>query len=151
LDGTPMAADYQWSFTTNNTCPCSIWGDGSLIDNPLAPTDTSVELGQKIHADANGYIEALRFYKAINSTASTHTLHIWTTSGTLLATATTSHETAYGWQEAKLASGLAITQGQDYVISYYASDGVYTYSIGPLATIAGSGALHADASSADFL
>ncbi len=73
----------------------------------------------------NGSVTAIRFYKGTGNTG-THTGSIWTTSGTRLATVTFTNETATGWQSAKLATPLALTAGQTYVVSYYAPNGHYS-------------------------
>ncbi len=151
LDGTVMSANHQWSFTTGgDDCPCSIWNKGDLTDNPttFAGTPGGEVLGQKIHANGNGYIHAVRFYKSIRTTATTHAVHIWTTTGTLLASGTSSNETDYGWQEVQLASPVAVSQGQDYVVSYYTPDNVHIYSDGALTAEAGSGPIRANAAGA---
>jgi hypothetical protein len=46
-------------------------------------------------------LTALRFWKGANE-GSTHTGHVWTATGQLLATVTFSNESASGWQAAAL-------------------------------------------------
>src|ERR1700687_3222828 len=65
----------------------------TLVD---AGPDNAVELGVKFRADSNGYITGIRFYKASANTG-THVGNLWTSTGTLLATATFTSETASGW------------------------------------------------------
>ena len=60
-------------------------------------TPTSVELGVKFKADYNGTITGIRFYKAATNTG-THTGSLWTSTGTRLAQATFTNESASGWQ-----------------------------------------------------
>ncbi len=151
LDGTLMATNYQWSFTTGaDTCPCSIWNNAAPSGTPTTYTGTNggEEFGETVHADSNGYLTAVRFYKPLRATASSHTVHVWTTTGTLLASGTSTHETAVGWQEVPLSTAVPIQQGTGYIISYYSSDNTYVYSLGGLATQAGTGILHADANGA---
>ena len=62
----------------------------------------------------NGYITGIRFYKGSGNTG-THVGHLWTSTGTLLATATFSNETASGWQQVNFATPVAITAGTTYV------------------------------------
>ena len=52
----------------------------------------------KFRSDVNGSITGIRFYKASTNTG-THVANLWTSSGTLLATATFTGETASGWQQ----------------------------------------------------
>lgn len=148
LDGTALAADYQWSFTTGtDQCPCTVWANGSLTGDPMTFVGSpgGEVLGQKIHAIEGGYIQAVRFYKSIKNTATTHTVHVWTSGGTELATATSANESAYGWQEVQLSSPVAVNQGQDYVVSFYSSDNIHVYSDGELTNEAGAGSLRANA------
>jgi hypothetical protein len=65
-----------------------------------------------------------------------HTAHLWTSSGTLLATATFANETATGWQTASLSSPVAIASDTTYVASYFVpiANAAYTtgYFVNPL-------------------
>ena len=56
------------------------------------------ELGVKFRADVSGSITGVRFYKGASNTG-THVGHLWSNTGTLLATATFTNETASGWQQ----------------------------------------------------
>lgn len=153
LDGTALASDYQWAFTTGtNQCPCNVWNKTAPSDSPVTfiGTNGGEEFGQSMHADENGYIKAVRFYKPLKSTNTSHTVHVWTQSGTLLATATSSNESNYGWQEVPLPSGVPVTQGQNYVVSYFAPDNAYVYSLGVLSAQAGSGPIHINASGSRY-
>ena len=46
---------------------------------------SAVELGVKFRTSSNGFITGIRFYKGANNTG-THVGHLWTRTGTLLAT-----------------------------------------------------------------
>ena len=81
---------------------------------------SSVELGVKFTADASGLITGLRFYKGPQNTGP-HVADLWSSTGTLLATATFSNETASGWQQVNFSSPVAITAGATYVASYHTS------------------------------
>ena len=80
----------------------------------------SVELGFKFQASSAGDITGLRFYKAPSNTG-THAANLWTSTGTLLATATFGNETASGWQQVNFATPVTITPGTTYVASYHTS------------------------------
>ncbi len=82
----------------------------------------SVELGVKFTADAGGLITGLRFYKGPGNTG-THVADLWSASGTLLATATFTDESASGWQQVNFSTPVAITAGATYVASYHTSGG----------------------------
>jgi len=69
-------------------------------------------------SDVNGYITGIRFYKGVNN-AGTHLGHLWSSAGTLLASATFTGETASGWQQVNFSNPVAITANTVYVASYY--------------------------------
>ena len=79
----------------------------------------------KFSSDTNGYITGLRFYKASTNTG-THVANLWTSTGTRLATATFTNETASGWQEVTFASPVAIAANTVYVASYHTTIGHYS-------------------------
>ena len=49
--------------------------------------------------------------------------------GTLLATATFTGETAWGWQSVNFANPVPVTAGTTYVAGYYAPNGHYAQDI----------------------
>jgi len=67
----------------------------------------------------------LRFYKGAANTG-THVGHLWTASGTLLASVTFAGESASGWQQASFATPVAITANTVYVASYHTNAGSYS-------------------------
>jgi len=77
-----------------------------------------VELGVSFKSDVSGYITGVRFYKGANNTG-THLGHLWSSTGTLLASATFTGETASGWQQVSFSNPVAITANKVYVASYY--------------------------------
>ena len=114
---------------TPPTGPVSIWAGGG---SPAA-TDVNdgqpIETGVKFRSALAGWITHLRFYKGTLNTG-THTGHLWTSAGTLLATATFSGETASGWQQMALGSPVAIAADTTYVASYHSSSGYYATTDG---------------------
>jgi hypothetical protein len=137
----------SWSFTTGGTtqpsCPCMLW-PSTAIPTVAADTDSrSIEVGVKFRSDVSGRISAIRFYKSPSNTG-LHVVSLWTTSGTLLAQATSSNETASGWQQVNFATPLAITAGTTYIASYHATEGHYADDVGFFATSGvDNGPLHA--------
>ena len=87
--------------------------------------DSAVELGVKFKSDVAGTITGIRFYKAAANTG-THVGNLWTSNGTLLATATFTNETASGWQQVLFATPVAIASNTVYVASYHANNGHYS-------------------------
>lgn len=153
LDGTTLAADYQFSYTSGATdaCPCSIWNKGTLTGTPATFTGTGGQtFGVKIHSDSTGYVQAIRFYKSITSTSNSHKVSIWTTGGVQLGTGAGSNESDSGWQEIRLSSPVEITAGTDYVISYYAPDNTHVYSVSGMTSAADNAILHASASGSTY-
>jgi hypothetical protein len=131
-----------------------------LVNDPLvaslfSPTSTpsiltvndssSVEVGFKFDASTNGQITGMRFYKSPQNTG-THVADLWTATGTSLATATFTNETASGWQQVNFSSPIPITAGTTYVASYHTNGG---YSADPnyFATAQTNGPLTAPSSS----
>ena len=83
-----------------------------------------VELGVKFSAASAGRITGLLFYKGPQDTG-THTAHLWSATGTLLASATFANETTSGWQQVNLATPVGVAAGTTYVVSYH-SNGYYS-------------------------
>ncbi len=100
----------------------SAWATAATPTVSDAGPDSPVELGVKFRSDVSGNITGVRFYKSVANTG-THVANLWTTSGTLLATATFGNESASGWQQANFASPVAITANTDYVASYHTNVG----------------------------
>jgi lysophospholipase L1-like esterase len=105
------------------TCPCSIWSDATVPKIKQVSTQTNPhELGVKFRSDLDGYVTGIRFYKGPDNTG-IHVGHLWTRTGTLLATATFTGETATGWQQVTFDTPVAIIADTTYVASYYAPVG----------------------------
>ena len=84
-----------------------------------------MELGVKFTSDTSGHITGIRFYKASTNTG-THVGNLWSSTGTLLASANFSGETASGWQQVNFSTPVAITDNTVYVGSYHANGGHYS-------------------------
>jgi len=105
-----------------------------------------VELGFKFYSDVAGQVLGIRFYKGPQNTG-THTVSLWTLTGTLLASAASADETASGWQQVLFPKPVAINAKQQYVASYHTT-GFYSTDHNYFSTGANSGSLHALASGA---
>ena len=129
LAGNVMAA-YSWSFTTAaaGTCsagsPCTIFGS-AVPSNAMDSDSASVELGVRFSSSVSGFVTGVRFYKGGAANGGTHTGSLWSSSGSLLATATFTGESASGWQTVLFSSPVAVTAGTTYVASYLAPQGRY--------------------------
>ncbi|MET4446972.1 VCBS repeat-containing protein [Bradyrhizobium sp. GM2.2] len=98
----------------------------STSDRPsvLSDSDTSqVNLGVRFTSSAAGTITGIKYYKSANDTG-THTGSLWSSTGTLLATATFTNETSSGWQTVTFSSPVSITPGTTYIASFH-SNGRY--------------------------
>ena len=90
-------------------------------DTPATVTandPNSVELGVEFQASTTGTITGIRFYKGPQNTGP-HIGNLWSATGTFLASATFTNETASGWQEVDLSKPVAVTAGTTYVVSYH--------------------------------
>jgi hypothetical protein len=85
----------------------------------------SVVLGMKFQSSTVGKIRGIRFYKSAGNTG-THMIALWSSTGTLLASATVTGETASGWQEMSFATPVSITANTTYVAGYLAPKGHYS-------------------------
>jgi len=103
-------------------CPCTIWSSSTVPSKVDNGPDSSVELGVAFQATTNGTISGVRFYKASTNTG-THVGNLWSSTGTLLASATFTNETSSGWQQVNFSSPVNITAGTTYIASYHTTVG----------------------------
>ena len=144
-------APYSWSFTTAaapSSCPCSVFNPTSVPATLAANDPNAVELGMKFRSDVAGTVTGVRFYKGSSNTG-THTGHLWTATGTLLASVTFAGETASGWQQATFSAPVPISANTTYVVSYYAPNGSYSSNSGYFTSAADKAPLHGLASGTD--
>ncbi|MGE5608133.1 MAG: Ig-like domain-containing protein, partial [Bacillota bacterium] len=106
----------------------SFWGD-STTPATASQTDDLLpyELGLKFYSDVPGNIVGIRFYKGDQQ--ATHTVSLWDPLGSnppvALASATSTTETAAGWQQVNFATPYSITANTPYIASYYVPHGQY--------------------------
>ncbi len=96
----------------------------------------------KFRTDVPGFVTGVRFYKGAGNTG-THVANLWSSSGTLLASATFIGETATGWQQVSFGSPVAVTAGATYVVSYHTDTGMYAQDVNYFANGVDKGPLHA--------
>lgn len=117
-DGQGGTASAQVSLSVNDQA-----GAQSLFSANAVPAVVSVDdgnpvnLGMKFQADTAGWITGIRFYKGPSNTGP-HTGYLWTSTGTLLASANFINETASGWQAVDLVQQVAIQANTTYIVSY---------------------------------
>src|SRR5262249_54074160 len=128
--------------TVTRTCPCSLWNPATTTPPAADAGDASaVELGVKFRSDIDGFITGLRFYKSTLNTG-THVGNVYSSAGTLLASATFANETASGWQQLNFVSPVAVTANTTYVASYHTDTGHYSATGGYFASGFDNAPLH---------
>lgn len=111
-------------------------GEVSLFPDTARPaiamdSDTgAVELGMKFRVSVPGTVRGVRFYKGGTQNAGPHRVRLWSRAGAQLAEAASTSETASGWQTVRFASPVTVSAGTTYVVSYYASAGRYSATLG---------------------
>jgi cyclophilin family peptidyl-prolyl cis-trans isomerase len=147
--GNAMAADFTSTFTTAaplGTGPFSLWTDSTTPEWTDNPDPRSVELGVQFKATSGGDITGIRFYQSAGNTGA-QIVNLWSSDGTLLATATSSSTTGPGWVEIDFAQPVYVEANTVYVASYFTTDGNYadnetffasgSFTNGPLTALAG--------------
>ena len=124
-----MASNYSWSFTDRAASgggghTFTVFQVANTPAEPSANDGQSIELGMKFRSTQNGFITGIRYYKGAGTTG-IHTGSLWTNTGTRLAQATFTNETASGWQQVLFGTPIAITAGVTYVASYFSPSGDY--------------------------
>lgn len=132
---------------------------GSATPATVNTIDASaVELGVRFQTSTAGTVSGIRFYKSIQDTG-THTGQLWTSTGTLLATATFTNETTSGWQSVTFSNPVPLTAGTTYVASYHTNVGHYSSSVnyftsnvtsGPLTALANGNGVYTYSSNRAF-
>ena len=109
---------------TVTVASATIWSSSAKPTTADSGPDSAVTLGVKFSSTISGMITGIRFYKGSGNTG-THVGSLWSSTGTLLATATFTNETASGWQQVNFSSPVAITANTIYVASYHTNVGHY--------------------------
>jgi Domain of unknown function (DUF4082)/Bacterial Ig domain/Putative Ig domain len=115
---------------------------GIAIPESLTAIDPkSVEIGVQFSASTSGSIAGLRFWKdSVN--IGPHTGNLWSSRGSLLASATFANETPSGWQTVLFPKPVQITAGTTYTASYH-TGGFYSAAGGYFSTAYANGSLAA--------
>jgi lysophospholipase L1-like esterase len=116
---------------STRSCPCTIWSSSDQPAQQQAGTTTPAEVGVKFRTERDGFIAGVRFYKGAANTG-THVGSLWTATGTQLASATFTDETASGWQQVLFAQPVPVQAHTLYVASYFAPVGQYAADVGYL-------------------
>ncbi|MCA0458731.1 MAG: DUF4082 domain-containing protein [Chloroflexi bacterium] len=143
---TPLPTPTKTNTPGQVTCPCSLWPNSATPAVPDYLGTAPIELGVKFQSNINAIVTGLRFYKGPSNTG-THTGHLWSSTGTLLATATFMNESASGWQTVNFSAPVAISANTLYIASYHSSSGRFSYTANAFTTALVNGPLTAPAHS----
>src|SRR5262249_19657742 len=102
-----------------------VWSATTVPANPWS-SDAPVTLGVRMRSDANGSVTGIRFYKGVGNNG-THVGLLYTSSGTVLASATFAGETSSGWQQVNFSSPVSITANTTYIAALFTTSG-YAYN-----------------------
>ena len=124
--GTFQASNYWVDVVFNSSsCPCTIWPSTATPGTPDVNQSLPAELGVRFTSSSSGFITGVRFFKGVNNTG-THVGNLWSSSGTLLASATFTGESGSGWQQVNFSPPVAITANTVYVASYFSPTGDFS-------------------------
>ncbi len=100
----------------------SLWPSTAVPATAKVYDPKGIEVGVRFRSDVAGSVTALRFYKGLGNNSS-HTGHLWSSSGQLLASVNFTHESASGWQQANLSSPVLLQPNATYYASYFSTSG----------------------------
>jgi methionine-rich copper-binding protein CopC len=126
--GDLLPAPVSWTFSTAagiSGQPLSIFSSTAVPGTANTDAPGAIEVGVNFESSVAGTINGIRFYKGSENTG-THIGNLWTSTGTLLATATFTNETASGWQQVNFATPVNIQANTIYVASYHTNVGFYS-------------------------
>ena len=84
--------------------------------------DAPATLGVKFRSDVSGSVTGIRFYKGAGNNG-THIGLLYSGSGTPLAQATFTSETAAGWQQVNFPSAVSIAANTTYIAAFFSTSG----------------------------
>jgi hypothetical protein len=121
--GSALGAPVTWHFTTS-ACPCRLFpqsetpvGENKPVqDGRSGPGPFSYEMGLKIRVTQPATLTSIRYFKSSGETG-THVGRVWTAAGAAIGQVTFQGESGSGWQQQDLATPIALTPGQTYVVS----------------------------------
>ena len=125
-DGTLLSntATVALTVTTTTSAGTTIFSTTATPTRQDDGPDSPVEVGVKFTSDVAGTITGIRFFKSSTNTG-THVGNLWSSTGTKLASATFTGETASGWQQVTFATPVPIQANTVYVASYHTNVGHY--------------------------
>jgi hypothetical protein len=106
----------------------SIWAS-SYTPSENAYSYGTYELGLKFTSTSAGQVTGVRFYKE-SWMSGANVGHLWSSSGTLLASATFTNETSSGWQQVNFSSPVTIQANTVYIVSFSTHNTYFGISTG---------------------
>jgi hypothetical protein len=132
-DANGLSATRALSVTVVASSSVSIWPSTAVPTvADCGVNGVGAELGVKFRTDVNGYVTGIRFYKAVANNG-THIGNLWTSTGTLLATAIFTSETGSGWQQVTFPAPVAVIANTVYVASYHTDVGHFSEDVNAFA------------------
>ncbi len=128
---TTREADFYYidpivSAASNCSSTASLYASSNAAVQIPASSTGSFDLGLTFTNDADQYLCGFRFLKLSAEKANSHHFALWTTSGSLLAAATSTRETASGWQRAMLTTPHHMRAATSYVVGYHVTSAAAT-------------------------
>jgi chitodextrinase len=114
---------FSWSALAQDT----LWPSTATPGVPDMGSDSQLNLGVRFQSSVAGTISGIRFWKDVNNTG-THIGTLYTDTGTQLAQATFSGESASGWQQVNFTP-VSINANTTYVAAYLANNGHWSRTI----------------------
>jgi hypothetical protein len=119
-----VVAQQHTPVEASTTQQYGVWDDQTVPRMTADPETQAVTLGVMFSASTDGWITAIRFYRAAEN-AGPHQGHLWKRNGDQLATVTFGPTSEVGWQTARLDAPVRITANSTYIASYRAPQGRY--------------------------
>ncbi len=121
--------------TTTASVPVSPGTTDTIWSNSYTPSENeyasgSYDVGVKFTASQAGEVTGVRFYKQTWMGGYTHVGYLWSSSGTMLAKATFTGESSYGWQQVSFSNPVAISANTTYIVSFSTGGGYFGISGG---------------------
>nr|MBI4156194.1 DUF4082 domain-containing protein [Candidatus Woesearchaeota archaeon] len=134
--------DFSQCISTTTTTTVSLWSNSFVPDQTSQGSPSNpVELGVKFKSDVDGSIKGIKFYKS-SLDIGNHIVSLWDSNGNLLAQATSTSETASGWQQVNFINPVNINANNVYTASYH-SLGYWAVNINYFASQYDNPPLHA--------
>ncbi len=144
-NGNTLSASVTAVFQTTSLAgpaPYSIWADdfNAIPGTADNPDPAAVNLGLEFAANADGYINGIRFYQTPADSGVKY-VDLWTAQGALVASASVNTSGGLAgnpaggtsgnpWREVDFAQPAFIQAGQVYIASYYTQTGNYADDVG---------------------